>query len=128
MVPAAARIRALEASMTTPTFPARAISGARPWRRGRALWIAAAGIVAVLALGGSLDVWPHLLSNVLPRATWNTLLLLGGVGTITGIVGCGTAWLVTAYDFPLRRQMEWALLLPLAVPTYIVAYAYLDLL
>ncbi|MCM2504645.1 iron ABC transporter permease [Aureimonas altamirensis] len=84
--------------------------------------------LAVLALGGSLDVWPHLLSNVLPRATWNTLLLLGGVGTITGIVGCGTAWLVTAYDFPLRRQMEWALLLPLAVPTYIVAYAYLDLL
>ena len=125
--------------MTTPTFPARALSGARPWRRGRAAWLVAAGIVAalammpivalaVLALGGSLDVWPHLLSNVLPRATWNTLLLLGGVGTITGIVGCGTAWLVTAYDFPLRRQMEWALLLPLAVPTYIVAYAYLDLL
>jgi iron(III) transport system permease protein len=43
-------------------------------------------------------------------------------------VGTGAAWLVTAYDFPGRRILDWALLLPLAVPTYIVAYAYLDIL
>src|SRR5690606_35629346 len=43
-------------------------------------------------------------------------------------IGTGAAWLVTAYDFPGRAVMAWALLLPLAVPTYIVAYAYLDLL
>ncbi|EGC99917.1 binding-protein-dependent transport systems inner membrane component, partial [Burkholderia sp. TJI49] len=44
------------------------------------------------------------------------------------VVGTGCAWLVTAYDFPGRRVLSWALLLPLAVPTYIVAFAYLDLL
>jgi iron(III) transport system permease protein len=43
-------------------------------------------------------------------------------------IGTGAAWLVTAYDFPGRRMLAWALLLPLAVPTYIVAFAYLDLL
>src|SRR3546814_7387802 len=44
------------------------------------------------------------------------------------LIGTGAAWLVTAYDFPGRRALAWALLLPLAVPTYIVAFAYLDLL
>lgn len=43
-------------------------------------------------------------------------------------IGTGAAWLVTAYDFPFRRMMTWALMLPLAFPTYIIAYAYLDLL
>src|SRR5690606_35708695 len=43
-------------------------------------------------------------------------------------IGAGAAWLVTAYDFPGRRVVSWAMLLPLAVPTYIVAFAYLDLL
>ena len=47
---------------------------------------------------------------------------------LAAVLGTGAAWLVTAYDFPGRRVLDWALLLPLAVPTYIVAYAYLDLL
>ena len=51
-----------------------------------------------------------------------------GVGVLVIAIGTGAAWLVTAYDFPGRRILDWALLLPLAVPTYIVAYAYLDLL
>ena len=50
------------------------------------------------------------------------------VGLLAAAVGTVTAWLVTAYDFPGRRVFDWALLLPLAVPTYIVAYAYLDVL
>jgi iron(III) transport system permease protein len=65
---------------------------------------------------------------VLPGALLDTALLLAGVGLLAGILGTGTAWLVTAFQFPGRRVLTWALLLPLAVPTYIVAYAYLDLL
>jgi iron(III) transport system permease protein len=65
---------------------------------------------------------------VLPAALSNTAALLLGVGVLVALLGTGAAWLVTAYDFPGRRTLCWALLLPLAVPTYIVAFAYLDLL
>ena len=51
-----------------------------------------------------------------------------GVGALVAAIGVGTAWLVTMFRFPGRGVFEWALLLPLAVPTYIVAYAYLDVL
>ena len=102
------------------------------WRLG--LWIIAALIlVPVLALGwqalhSSAGLWSHLLANVLPYALGQTAILLTGVGLLVAVIGTSMAWLVTAYDFPGRRLVEWALLLPLAVPTYIVAYAYLDLL
>ncbi|KAG1185625.1 hypothetical protein G6F35_014825 [Rhizopus arrhizus] len=55
-------------------------------------------------------------------------MLLAGVGVMVTLLGTGAAWLVTAYDFPTRRILTWALLLPLAVPTYIIAFSYLDLL
>ncbi|MBN9021132.1 MAG: iron ABC transporter permease, partial [Rhizobiales bacterium] len=84
--------------------------------------------LAVIALGGSDGAWVHLAVHVLPQVALNTGLLLAGVGVLTIAIGTGAAWLVTAYDFPGRRVLDWALLLPLAVPTYIVAYAYLDLL
>lgn len=58
----------------------------------------------------------------------DTVVLLAGVGLLTGALGTALAWLVTAYDFRGRAIVDWALLLPLAVPTYIVAYAYLDIL
>ncbi|HWK70252.1 MAG TPA: iron ABC transporter permease [Burkholderiaceae bacterium] len=80
------------------------------------------------ALQGSLDHWAHLLDFVLPVAFRNTALLLVGVGVLVACLGVGSAWLITAYDFPTRRTLSWALLLPLAVPTYIVAFAYLDIL
>ncbi|WP_202844010.1 ABC transporter permease [Luteimonas saliphila] len=97
-----------------------------------ALAIAAIALLPLLALAwtaaeGS-DAWPHIVANVLPQAARNTLWLLLGVGVLAVAIGTGAAWLVTAYDFPGRAVMAWALLLPLAVPTYIVAYAYLDLL
>ncbi|HET7714382.1 MAG TPA: iron ABC transporter permease [Bauldia sp.] len=112
---------------------------ARQWCGGACLWLAASAATAVLVLvpivslaiiaaGGSGDAWTHLVANVLPAATLNTALLLLGVGALTIALGTGAAWLVTAYEFPGRRVLDWALLLPLAVPTYIVAYAYLDLL
>nr|WP_254223765.1 iron ABC transporter permease [Burkholderia multivorans] len=84
--------------------------------------------LAAAAFDADLAHWRHLAAFVLPQALANTLLLLAGVGAIVSIVGTGCAWLVTAYDFPGRRTLTWALLLPLAVPTYIVAFAYLDLL
>ena len=80
------------------------------------------------AAPGSPDLWTHLVRYVLPAAAIDTAVLLTGVGVLTIVIGTGLAWLVTAYDFPARRMLDGCLLLPLAVPTYIVAYAYLDIL
>jgi len=102
------------------------------WRIA-ALLIALAVLAPVAALAwfsvqGSFDHWSHLLDHVLPMAFRNTALLLLGVGVLAASLGVGSAWLITAYEFPSRRMLSWALLLPLAVPTYIVAFAYLDIL
>ena len=111
-------------------------SGLRPvgpvWQG--ASWLIALGVLAPilslawLALGADFSHWQDLLRYVLPDAAANTGLLLLGVGAVVLLVGTGCAWLVTAYDFPGRRWLHWALLLPLAMPAYIVAFAYLDLL
>lgn len=82
----------------------------------------------IIAFQGSEGLWAHMFANVLPVAFGNTLILLIGVGCLVTLIGTTTAWFVTAYDFFGRRYLEWALLLPLAVPTYIIAYAYLDIL
>lgn len=84
--------------------------------------------LAFSALQGSAGLWEHLWANVLPVALRNTVMLLLGVGVLVTVLGTGSAWLVTAYRFPGQRLLSWALLLPLAVPTYIAAYAYLDVL
>lgn len=84
--------------------------------------------LVVAAWPGSPDLWPHFVRYVLPSATIDTVVLLSGVGLVSVVLGTGLAWLVTAYDFPGRRWLGGCLLLPLAVPTYIVAYAYLDIL
>ena len=77
---------------------------------------------------GTGDTWTHLVSTVLPEYITTTLWLCVGVGSLAALVGVGTAWLVTHFDFPLRRSFEWALVLPLAMPAYVMAYAYTDLL
>jgi iron(III) transport system permease protein len=92
------------------------------------LVLAPIAALAVTAAAGSPDLWAHLFAFVLPVAARDTVILLAGVGLVSAVVGTASAWLVTAYDFPARRIFSWALLLPLAVPTYIVAYAYLDVL
>ncbi|MBS9403881.1 iron ABC transporter permease [Halomonas sp. TRM85114] len=73
-------------------------------------------------------VWSHLASTVLGRYLSNTLFLAVTVGIGTLVIGTGTAWLVVMCRFPGKRLFEWALLLPLAVPTYVIAYAYTDFL
>jgi len=86
------------------------------------------GSLAWMALDGDFAHWAHLAQHVLPQAALDTALLLAGVGAVVLVMGTGCAWLVTAYSFPGRGVLHWALLLPLAMPTYIVAFAYLDLL
>ena len=88
--------------------------------------VAALVLMPVLALAafagqGSPGLWSHLIRNVLPSAASQTVILLLGVGLIVASIGTVTAWLVAACEFPGRRIFGWALLLPLAVPTYIVA-------
>jgi iron(III) transport system permease protein len=78
------------------------------------------------AVSGESDVWPELVAYVVPEALRQTVLLLAGVAVLTAIIGTGAAWLVTAYRFPGRDTLAWALALPLAFPTYIVAYVYVD--
>lgn len=118
--------------------PARIATSAPATIESRGWTIAATVIAAIvlapvaaliaIAAQGSGDLWPHLARYVLPNAIRETTLLLAGVGVIVSIVGVGTAWLVATYRFPGRDLFDWALLLPLAVPTYIVAFAYLDVL
>ena len=72
--------------------------------------------------------WAHLASTVLPGYVGNTVVLVLGVGLGVSVLGVGTAWLVTACRFPGRRALEWMLVLPLAAPAYVLAYAYTDFL
>ena len=107
--------------------------------RSRMIWrvgaIVIAGIVALPLLGvaSSLftpqgELWRHLADTQLIDIFFNTLVLLLVVGLGTTIIGAGTAWLVTMCSFPGSRLLQWALLLPLVLPTYIIGYAYADLL
>ena len=107
-------------------------AGARAWA-WVAIVIAVLVSVPLLAVFANLfqpsdGVWGHLVETVLPRYVVNSLWLALGVGLGTLVIGTGTAWLVTMYRFPGCRVFEWALLLPLAAPGYVMAYAYADFL
>ncbi len=69
-------------------------------------------------------VWQHLMSTVLGTYVYHSLALMLGVGLGACILGVSSAWLVAMFDFPGRRYFEWLLILPMAMPAYIVAYAY----
>ena len=87
-------------------------------------------IVAVIwiAFHPSENIWGHLLATSLPRYATNTGVVMVAVGTLAAMVGTGAAWLVVMYAFPGKRVLEWALLMPLAVPGYLGAYALVDFL
>jgi iron(III) transport system permease protein len=116
-----------------PAVPARRVFGGAPrWSIlvlfGTALLTLAPLLsLAATALGEDFSQWGRLAANVLPAALRETALLLAGVALVAGAVGVGTAWLVTAYRFPGRDGFAWLLPMPLAVPTYITAYVYVEL-
>lgn len=100
-----------------------------------AIVLAIAGLVAApllsllrIALEGDAEIAAHLAAYVLPVAITQTALLLTGVAVISTIAGAGTAWIVTTFQFPGRNTLLWLLPLPLAIPTYIAAYVYVDIL
>ncbi len=74
------------------------------------------------------DVWGHLSSTVLPEYIENSIWLMFGVGFGVFVLGVGTAWLVTMCRFPGSRWFNWLLILPMAVPAYLMAYTYTDFL
>lgn len=83
------------------------------------------GILATEILSPSLDLWRHMLDTFLPRVIRNTLMLVVGVSAGTLVIGTGFAWLVAAYDFPGRRWFEHLLLLPLAIPTFVMGFIFM---
>jgi iron(III) transport system permease protein len=86
------------------------------------------GVVVSNVFMPSHGVWAHLASTVLPEYVRNSLALMAGVAFGVVVGGVSTAWLTVMCRFPGRQIFEWALLLPMAVPAYVMAYAYTDFL
>jgi len=115
-------------------MPPAALTARRPRHLGAllpALAIALAVLmpiasIAFIALSGTGQDWPHLMRNVLPGSLVTTAVLLALVAAGTASMGVVSAWLVVAFDFPLRRLSAWALVLPFAVPPYLAAYAFAE--
>jgi len=85
--------------------------------------------IPVIVICGSLffpakEIWTHLFNTVLIDYVSNSFTLLIGVGFLSLILGIIPAWLITMYKFPMSRYLEWAVLLPMSMPAYIVAYSY----
>ena len=72
--------------------------------------------------------WEHLRDTVFGRYLKGSILLVAGTATLSILFGVSSAWLVACCEFPGRKIFEWALILPFAIPTYIAAYAYFDLM
>ena len=119
------------------TIPSLAIAGRRHGRIDAWTFYAVAVsivlAVPVLVVAGSLlapfgPTWRHLAATVLPSYVENSLWLMLGVGAGVTVIGVATAWLVTMTRFPGARQFEWLLVLPLAMPAYVIAYTYTGLM
>ena len=110
--------------------PIGRLSVPSPWSLG-ALAIAIMVLMPILAViwfafHPTDNIWPHLIATTLPRYVTNTAVLMISVGAVAATVGTGAAWFVVMYKFPGRQWLQWALLMPLAVPAYVGAYALVD--
>src|SRR5688572_334257 len=119
---------------TLARVPPRLFRGGRPTRTGAVAVLVTCLLALPIAVVLSnvflptQGTWPHLASTVLPDYIRNSLFLVLGVAFGVVVGGVSTAWLTVMCRFPGRRIFEWALLLPMAVPAYVMAYAYTDLL
>ena len=82
--------------------------------------------IAVTAMGDSKGILWHLIQTRLGDYIFNTVVLMAWVGVLSLFFGVGTAWIISRYSFPFRPVLEWLLVLPAAVPAYLVAYTYTD--
>lgn len=80
--------------------------------------------IGVKLFDGPGDTWGHIVDHLLINYIGNSLFLVLACSFLVLLFGVSSAWLVSRFEFPLREQMEWLLILPLAIPSYIVAYAY----
>ena len=85
-------------------------------------------VVALAWLTPAGDVWRHLAHTVLGELLRHTAVLMFGVGLGVFVLGAGLAWLIAMCEFPGRRVFDWALMLPLAVPAYVLAFVAVALL
>ncbi|MCR3799995.1 iron ABC transporter permease, partial [Pseudomonas aeruginosa] len=74
------------------------------------------------------EIWSHLWDTQLPRLLGNTLTLVLGVGIGVTLLGVSLAWLTSLCEFPGRRWLDWALMLPFAIPAYVLAFVFVGLL
>ena len=116
----------------TNTRRIRPMSKVDPWSIGAIAisTLVLLPIVSVLwmAFNPVENIWPHLIRTTLPRYLGNTVTLMVAVAVLSSVVGAGAAWLLSMYRFPLSRWLQWLLLLPLAIPAYVGAYALVDFL
>ncbi len=109
-----------------------------PRRTGAAIWLLrAVGLLAVFGVLAPIlvvvlswsseqtDIWQHLIATQLGSLLANTLTLLVGVGVLVSVLGIGLAWFTVMCDFPGRAWFEWLLMLPMAVPAYVMAFVTL---
>ena len=85
-------------------------------------------VIFIKLFGGPGETWSHLVRNVLSSYIGNSLYLILICGFLTVLFGVSSAWFVSRYKFPFRKYLEWLLILPLAIPSYITAYAFAGLL
>jgi iron(III) transport system permease protein len=91
--------------------------------------LVAAPVISIIALAmqPAPDVWQTLIEYVLPRSLLDTALLLIGVAVLSLAIGTGAAWMISLHEFRGRALLLWLVPLPLAIPTYLAAYVYVDL-